>query len=650
MFVTSRKQYNAISLFIIAFVLISLFPVFLAGQDSLNVRFVGGYPFGSSSGGIVSGVINGTDYVVTSSGSSLLIFNVDDPANPAKVGQIISPIQALVPFLDDTLLYVAAQKQGLRIYNVADPSNPVLINSWQPNDSIVSVYVHENSAYVVSFTRMAILDVSDPMSPVVQGEWAPDSVLSYYVCVKDNYAYVCAACAMGMNDALIILDISDPAVPYELGRCYLGQWMKLVIKGNYAFVTGWGLRVVDISDPFNPHVVRGYLVDFPVGNPQLKDDCLFVGGMVLYVFDVSTPADPVLMNHVSFCNTSRITVRGDYLYSMAISRIVALDVTEPFLPFQVGEYDITAGASGIDVSENFAIFGDNRANIFRIIDITDPQNCFELGKCSINFRATINPKFMISGDYLYVTAYDSGMRVIDISDLTGPYEVGYCYVPGLPPYYSNVGSVCVQGDYAYLGCSGSSGAGGYAFAVCNISNPANPYFVGGIARSDTFRSIGEVFVNGSYAYGCAATGLRIIDISNPGNPSCIAKCSLSTDAYYLYVSGDYAYIDDPNGGRFWIIDVSDPYNPWPAGYYYPIRVNDIYVEGDYAYLSDDHYGGGVRIFDISNPSNPYEVGYYRYVLADNGPWCLFARWSHLYSGGSLWIVDSRSLWRWYCGK
>lgn len=598
--------------------LTALGPLYLSAQDSLNVRFVGGYPFGGATGGIVSGVIGGSEYVVASSGSGILIFNVDDPANPVRVGQIISPIQALVPFLDDTLLYVAAQKQGLWIYNVADPSNPVMVNRWQPNDSIVQVYVCQNSAYVVSYTRVTILDVSDPTSPVVQGEWAPDSVLPYYVYVKDNYAYVCAAGGFGVNDALIILDLSDQAAPYEVGRCYLGQFMEVVVKGNYAYVTGWGLKVVDISDPTNPYVVRQNLVHFPVGIPSVKGDYLFVGGMELYVFDISVPDDPVIITHPPY-PTGCITILGDHLYSIGSGNIYVLDITEPFLPFQVGQYEIMRIAVRVAVSDNFAIFGDG-GNAFRIIDVTDPQNCFELGKFSINYHYPIYREFMISGDYFYTTAYDSGMRVIDISDPTDPHEVGYCYVPGLPPWYTTVRSVYVQGEFAYLGCSGSSGAGGYGFAVCNVSNPANPYFIGGIATCDTLGGIYDVFINGHYAYCAAAIGLRIIDISNPYNPISVAKCSLSTYCDHIYVSGDYAYIADYDGGRLWIIDVSNPYNPSPAGYYYPIRVNDIYVAGDYAYLSDDHYGGGVRIFDVSNPANPIEVGYYRYVIAGNGPW------------------------------
>jgi hypothetical protein len=502
----------------------------------------------------------------------------------------------------------------LLIYNVADPSNPVMINRWQPNDSIIQVYVNQNSAYVVSYTRMTILDVSNPHSLVVQGEWTPDSVLSYYVYVKDNRAYVCAACAMGMNDAMLILDVSDPALPYELGRCYLGQFMEVVVKGNYAYVTGWGLRVVDISDPANPHVVQSGLVDFPVGNPQLNGNCLYVGGMFLSVFDISVPDDPLLMNCIP-CQTGIITVLHDYLYSMAIDRIEVLDITEPFLPYQIGEYEIMYRSLRIEVADNFAVFCDP-AGLFRIIDVTDPQDCFELGKCDINYRFS---GFTMAGNNLYVASYDSGLRVIDISDLANPYEIGHCYIPGIPPsYFTHAQGICIQGNYAYLGCSGHSGAGGYGFAVCNVADPANPYFIAGIPYAETLQT-SNVVVAGDFTYCSSDNGLKTIDISDPSAPTVIAGCDLQAFGGAICVSDNYVYLNigyDPS--YLWIIDVSDPYNPVPVSYYYPMRVNDIYVEGIYAYLSDDLTGGGVRIFDVSNPVTPQEVGYYRYKVCGRG--------------------------------
>jgi len=590
---------------------------FVFAQDSLNVKFLGGYPFGRCSKGLASGVINNSQYVFVSSGSSIMILNTDDPSHPVKVGQIITPIKELFPFLVDTLLYIAAKEQGLWIYNVSDPSNPVKIGGWQSGESILNVFVRNSLAYVISYTCMTILDISNPSFPIIQGEWVPDSVWSYYVYVKDDYAYVCAACAMGVNDALIIIDISNTASPFELGRCYIGQGMEVVVKGDYAYVTGWGLRVVDISDPTNPHVVNSGLVDFPVGIPLILENYLFVGGMEFYVFDISVPDDPLLMAQVPY-PTSVITILNDYLYSIAWGDVYVLNITEPFLPFYVGGYEILNRTSSIQVSNNFAIFDDAK-NVFRIINITDPQNCYEMGKCQINYPTGIIfdviYEFVISEDYFYVAAYDSGMRVIDISDPANPEEVGHCYVPGYPGAgNSPVRDVSVQGDYAYLGCGGAR----YTFAVVNVSNPAEPFIISLLPSSDTL-FVKQVFALGNYVYCTNRGSLGIIDITNPSNPHVVGRCSLSTSCIDIYVSGNYAYLGDYSDSRFWIVDVSNPYNPVPAGYYSPIRVNDIFVQGDYAYLSNGYYGGGIRIFDVSNPSYPHEVGYYKYAPAsENG--------------------------------
>ena len=151
---------------------------FVFAQDSLNVKFLGGYPFGRCSKGLASGVINYSQYVFVSSGSSILILNTDDPSHPVKVGQIITPIKELFPFLVDTLLYIAAKEQGLWIYNVSDPSNPVKIGGWQSGESILNVFVRNSLAYVISYTCMTILDISNPSLPIIRGEWVPDSVWS----------------------------------------------------------------------------------------------------------------------------------------------------------------------------------------------------------------------------------------------------------------------------------------------------------------------------------------------------------------------------------------------------------------------------------------------------------------------------------------
>ena len=86
----------------------------------------------------------------------------------------------------------------------------------------------------------------------------------------------------------------------------------------------------------------------------------------------------------------------------------------------------------------------------------------------------------VVGDYAYCTTGYSGLRIVDISDSTSPWEVGYYDTPG------SAERVAVSGNYAYV-------ADYYSFRVVNISNPASPFEEG---FYDTPGS----------AYGVAASG------------------------------------------------------------------------------------------------------------------------------------------------
>ncbi len=74
------------------------------------------------------------------------------------------------------------------------------------------------------------------------------------------------------------------------------------------------------------------------------------------------------------------------------------------------------------------------------------------------------------------------------------------------------------------------------------------------------------------------------------------------------MAGSYAYVaDDGKGLR--IIDISDPANPSETGYYdTPGYAYDVAVAGNYAYIAD--YYQGLRVIDVSDPAHPVQVGLY----------------------------------------
>lgn len=59
----------------------------------------------------------------------------------------------------------------------------------------------------------------------------------------------------------------------------------------------------------------------------------------------------------------------------------------------------------------------------------------------------------------------------------------------------------------------------------------------------------DVFTQGNYAY-CAASGagLDILNISNPAIPTFVANIDTPGEANGVYVSGNYAYVADGDGG------------------------------------------------------------------------------------------------------
>ena len=109
----------------------------------------------------------------------------------------------------------------------------------------------------------------------------------------------------------------------------------------------------------------------------------------------------------------------------------------------------------------------------------------------------------VDGDYAYVADFDSGLRIIDISNPAVAFEAGYYDTPDYAL------GVYVSGNYAYV-ADWDSG-----LRIIDITNPTAPFEAG---YYDTPSFARSVYVSGNYAYVADASGLAIIDITNPAAP------------------------------------------------------------------------------------------------------------------------------------
>jgi len=197
-----------------------------------------------------------------------------------------------------------------------------------------------------------------------------------------------------------------------------------------------------------------------------------------------------------------------------------------------------------------------------------------------------------AGEYVYVAAGQSGLRVVDVSTPTAPWQAGIVNTPG------GASDVSVAGGYAYVADEQSG------LRVIDISTPTAPVEVGHL---DTPNWAVEVAVAGGYAYVADTSRLRVIDVSTPAAPWEAGSLYIGT-TYGVAVAGEYVYVAAFLGGLR-VIDVSTPAAPLEVGFVdTPGFAQGVALAGGgYAYVAD--YLEGLRVIDISTPAEPFEVGF-----------------------------------------
>ena len=149
------------------------------------------------------------------------------------------------------------------------------------------------------------------------------------VAVAGNYAYVAAYSA-----GLRIVDIQNPAQPFEVGACHASDAASdVAVIGDYAFEADWadGFRVVDVHDPTNPFMVAFQPTPGYACGIVAQDNHIYVAELDagLYVLDAQNPLNPVI---VGFYDTPGncwgVAVSGDYAYVADDSYFEILDCSQ----------------------------------------------------------------------------------------------------------------------------------------------------------------------------------------------------------------------------------------------------------------------------------------------------------------------------------
>jgi hypothetical protein len=254
---------------------------------------------------------------------------------------------------------------------------------------------------------------------------------------------------------LIIVDISNPSAPTQVGLCDTpGTAQNVAVSGNYAYVADstYGLRIINIANPTAP--VEAGFIDTP-GN----------------AFDVG--------------------ISGSYAYiTDGTYGLQTINISNPSAPIETSSYD-TGYAHGMDISGMYAYIADDAFGL-RILNISNPSAPIEVSLTDTPGDAY---DVAVSGNYAYIADGDGGFRIIDISNPNAPFLMGSPSLPGFVYWVS------VSGTYAFYQSSG------FDFRIIDVSNPGVPVQAG---FYDVPGGVSKSFAKVPYIYTNAGEGLIIL--------------------------------------------------------------------------------------------------------------------------------------------
>ena len=568
-------------------------------SDSLNISFVGNWPFGPPSDVTLDLERN---VLFCSSGGGVYTFDISEPNIPIKLSEKIHTRGIITDmFYDSTsqYLYIAYWKSlnghgGFEIWDVSNLYTSMKVGCYSSANEVFGIFVTEQYAYLAASSKgLAIIDISTPSNPQ-KVSTLPISSYAMELSISNKIAYIAAG-----DSGLSIINVSTPTNPIIVGSCHIsGYASNIDINGNYAYLAAQdgGLRIVDISDSSNPYEVGNfegyYTLNVFLNYPLAYISCNFAG---IAILDISNPVNPVELGHCNIPGNIEATcVLDSYVFAANSSGFMnVIDATHSSNPQVICSFQTPYRAWGdVFVEDSFAYIADTHAGI-RIINVSNPQATVEIG----NFKVPSSTYgIFVSNKYAYATDSLTGLHILDVSNPATPVEIGSCNTPG------QAISVFVSDNYAYV-ADGSEG-----LRIIDVSDPTSPYEVG---HYDTPYVSTGIFVLDSLAYVADISSLLIIDISTPTNPQLLGSYNTPHAAVNICVSDSLAYIADGYAGLV-IINVSNPTNPFFVGQCnIPGYSRDVSVFSSYAYVISEW--GGLFVVDVTHPESPDIVAYYETV-------------------------------------
>jgi len=504
----------------------------------------------------------------------LKLIDISSPDFPIELSELPEPFSSRF-IINGNYIYGFSDTEGLQILNISNPEIPFIETVV---DSFIYLYkgvIQDDILYITDRDfGIKIFDISNPALPVQIGEYETN-YNAYDIAADGDYLY------FSDGEALHVINISDPANPYEIStfqNSLIGE--HFVYNDGLLSFTGmyWGMLFLNLENPNNIYV-EGVFDEFPVFCAEPVGDLLYISHndpAALYVLNIANPAQPQiigeLFNPPGFCDM--VTAIGIVYIADDYYGVTIIDASNPYAPQQISQIPVQDRTWTIDRVGNYIYYNGSGLGIADVSDPCNPQllSTYPYGFTILKAEDTL----------VYTHNYIDGFTIFDVSDPTSPVIVGNIPNP-LPPPFFECNDMEIKDGFIYsvFLCG---------LVICDVRNPYNPQLV-----SFEYGSLPgfSIELKDNLAFISAGLYMTVADISNPYNVFEVME--IPNIKGIIKINGDYLYSTRNEG--LYIYNISDLSAIDTVGYYDTRAGGGNYdISGPYLYLGETFF---FDIFDCS---------------------------------------------------
>jgi len=286
-----------------------------------------------------------------------------------------------------------------------------------------------------------VLGITATLQLEAVGRFNP-SGYSLDVAVSGTLAYLVVG-----TKGLLVVDISNPADPFEIGSHSTNGYAQAVaVDGEIVYVANRseGISIIDVSDPSRPVQVGTFDTPGSALAVTLHGDTVLIsdqrGG--LQIARINADGTLSAMSAVDTLGyPAAVAASGDIAWvAVGDAGIEAIDISDASAPVSAGSLDVPGDATDVVLYEGLAYVAAGYRGV-RIVDVSDPSSAHEVGWLSSAGEAV---SILRSGSTLFVAEQTEGVSAYSLLDPFEPLLVARVDTPG------EATSLAVAGDYIYV--------------------------------------------------------------------------------------------------------------------------------------------------------------------------------------------------------